>query len=114
MFSGGDGGLIQLLLLTPWTVACQGPLSKGRIVEWAAISFSRGSSQPGIKPRSPALQADSLPLNHQGSPGIFFLYHKHKHVSLLPPLPIIHSLIFHPFTDSSFPPYERGPSGNFK
>ena len=39
----------------------------GRMVEWAAISFSRGSSQPGIKPRSPALQADSLPLNHQGS-----------------------------------------------
>ena len=23
---------------------------------------------PGIKPRSPALQADSLPLSHQGSP----------------------------------------------
>ena len=23
---------------------------------------------PGIKPRSPALQADYLPLNHQGSP----------------------------------------------
>ena len=25
--------------------------------------------KPGIKPRSPALQADSLPLSHWGSPG---------------------------------------------
>ena len=31
-----------------------------RILEWVAVPFSRGSSQPGIKPRSPALQADSL------------------------------------------------------
>ena len=30
------------------------------IVEWIAISFSRGSSQLGIKRRSPALQVDSL------------------------------------------------------
>ena len=30
---------------------------QARILEWVAISFSRGSSQP----RSPALQADSLP-----------------------------------------------------
>ena len=38
-----------------------------RILEWVAISFSRGSSpwvdlpNLGIKPGSPALQADSLP-----------------------------------------------------
>ena len=31
------------------------------IPEWEAVPFSRGSSQPGINPRSPALQADSLP-----------------------------------------------------
>ena len=35
---------------TPWTVAHQAPLSKGifqeRILEWVAISYSRGSSQP--------------------------------------------------------------------
>ena len=31
-----------------------------RILEWVAIPFSRESFQPGIKPRSPALQADSL------------------------------------------------------
>ena len=29
---------------------------------------SRGSSQPGIKPRSPALQVDSLPSEPPGKP----------------------------------------------
>lgn len=33
---------------------------QARIIEWVPISFSRGSSQPGIKPSSPAMQADSL------------------------------------------------------
>ena len=36
------------LTVTPWTVACQASLSMGilqaRILEWVAISFSRGSS----------------------------------------------------------------------
>ena len=32
-----------------------------RTLEWVAIHFSRGSSDPGIGPGSPALQADSLP-----------------------------------------------------
>ena len=31
------------------------------ILEWVAMLSSRGSSQPGIEPRSPALQLDSLP-----------------------------------------------------
>ena len=31
-----------------------------RILEWVGISFSRGLSQPGIEPWSPALQEDSL------------------------------------------------------
>ena len=34
---------------------------QARILEWVAFPFSRGSSNPGIKPRSPALQVDSLP-----------------------------------------------------
>ena len=34
---------------------------QARILEWVAISFSRGSYQPRIEPRSLALQADSLP-----------------------------------------------------
>ena len=37
---------------------------QARILEWIAISFSRGSSQP----RSPALQADALPSEPPGTP----------------------------------------------
>ena len=37
-----------LTLVTQWTVPCQAPLSmeysKARILEWVAISYSRGSS----------------------------------------------------------------------
>ena len=45
---------------------CSPPGSSGhgilqvRILEWVAVPFSRGSSQPRIEPRSPALKADSL------------------------------------------------------
>ena len=41
-----------------------------RILEWVAFPFSRGSSQPGMEPRSPTLQVDSLPAESQGSPRI--------------------------------------------
>ena len=41
-------------------------ISQARILEWVAMPSCRGSSQP----RSPALQVDSLPLSHQGSPWI--------------------------------------------
>ena len=55
------------LFATPWTVV-RGIL-QARILEWVAFPFSRGSSQlRGIKPRSPALQADSLPAEPQGKP----------------------------------------------
>ena len=37
---------------------------QARILEWVAFPFSRGSFQP----RSPALQADSLPTEPPGSP----------------------------------------------
>jgi len=40
----------------------------GKNVEMGAISFSRGSSQPEIQPVFPALQVDSLPISHPGSP----------------------------------------------
>ena len=39
-----------------------------RILEWVAIPFSRGSSQPRDEPRSLALQADSLPAEPPGKP----------------------------------------------
>ena len=45
-------------------------ISQARILELVAISSSRGSSYPGIRPASPvfaALQADSLLLCHLGS-----------------------------------------------
>ena len=51
----------------PWTVARQAPLSMGflqaRILEWVGIPFPGDLLKPGIKPGSPALQADSLPLS---------------------------------------------------
>ena len=61
-----------LLLTTPCSVACQAPSSMGilqaRILEWVAMPSSRGFSNPGIKPRSPTLQVDSLPAEPQGKP----------------------------------------------
>ena len=57
---------------TPWTVAHKAPMSMGflqvRILEWVAMPSSRGSSQPRIKSRSPALQVDSLPSEPPGKP----------------------------------------------
>ena len=41
---------------------------QARILEWLAFSFSRGSSLPRDRPRSPTLQADSLPAEPQGKP----------------------------------------------
>jgi len=57
---------------TPWTVARQAPLSIGfpRQEYWSGFPFPSPGDlpDPGIKPMSPACQADSLPLSHQGSP----------------------------------------------
>ena len=44
---------------------------QARILEWVAISFSRGSSLPRDQTHEPLLlhwQLDFLPLNHQGRP----------------------------------------------
>ena len=43
----------------PGFSACE--ILQARILGWIAIPFSKGSSRPGIKPRSPILLADSLP-----------------------------------------------------
>ena len=57
---------------TPWTIAHQGPLSMGfsRQEYWSRLPLPspRDLPDPGIEPGSPALQADSLPLDLQGSP----------------------------------------------
>ena len=41
---------------------------QARILEWVAISFSRDLPNPGIEPRSPALQADTLTSKPPGKP----------------------------------------------
>ena len=47
-------------------------ISQARMLEWVAISFSPGDlPDPGIKFTSPALQMDSLPLSHLGSPMVY-------------------------------------------
>ena len=51
-------------------------ISQARILEWVAISFSRGSTQPKgqtMSLSSPACwQVDSLPLSHLGSLKLFY------------------------------------------
>ena len=57
-----------LLFLTPWTVARQAPLSMGFPWQeyWRGLPFPSPGDlpHPRIKPESPALQVDSLPLSH--------------------------------------------------
>ena len=52
------------LFATPWPVARQAPLSmrilQARVLEWAAMPSSRGSSQPRDQTQVSALQVDSL------------------------------------------------------
>ena len=56
-----------LTLCDPMDCTVRGILQT-RILEWVAFPFSRGSSQLAIKPRSSALQADSLPAEPQEKP----------------------------------------------
>ena len=57
------------LFATPWTVAYQAPLSMGfpRQEHWNGLPIPSPGDlpNPGIEPRSPALQVDSLPSDHQ-------------------------------------------------
>ena len=52
------------LLVTPWTVACQAPLSMefSRQGYWSGLPFPSPGDlpDPGIEPGSPSLQADAL------------------------------------------------------
>ena len=56
------------LFATPWTVVCQAPLSTGfpRQEYWSGLPCPPPEDlpNPGIKPASPVLQVDSLPLSH--------------------------------------------------
>ena len=50
------------LFMTPWTIACQGPLSMGfsRQEHWNGLPFPSSGDlpDPGIEPVSPTLQVD--------------------------------------------------------
>ena len=74
---GGGGSVCKscLTLATPWTIACQAPLSMGFSGQeyWSGLPFpSLGDCpNPGVKPRSPALQILYW-VDHQGSPFSYF------------------------------------------
>ena len=65
------------LFATPWMVTYQALRSMGfsRQEYWSRLPFPSPGDlpNPGIEPASPALQADSLPLSHLGSPFIYLL-----------------------------------------
>ena len=58
--------------MTPWTVALQAPLSMGilqaRILEWVAMPFSRGSSQPRDRTHISHIAGRSLLSEPPGEP----------------------------------------------
>ena len=60
------------LFATLWTVACQATLSMGfsRQEYWSGLPCPPPGDlpDPGIEPGSPALQADSLPIDPPGKP----------------------------------------------
>ena len=60
------------LFATPWTIAYQAPPSMGfsRQECWNGLPFPSPGDlpDPGIEPRSPALQADALPSEPPGRP----------------------------------------------
>ena len=75
LFSGGRDDLAAqscLTLVISWTVARQAPLSMGspRQEYWSELPFPPPGDlpDPGIKPRSPALQADSSVSEPSGKP----------------------------------------------
>ena len=78
-----DGSLVTkscLILATSRTVARQAPLSMGfsRQEYWSGLPLPspRDLPDPGVEPRSPALQADSLPTELQGKPFVPLGYFK--------------------------------------
>ena len=64
-----------LFFVIPWTIAYQASLSMGlsRQEYWSGLPFPSSGDlpDPGIKPRSPALQADALPSEPPGKPQSF-------------------------------------------
>ena len=71
------------LFATAWTVAYQAPPSMGfsRQEYWSGVPFPSPEdlSKPGIEPKSPTLQADSLPTHDKN-------HHKSRNGGELPQL----------------------------
>ena len=69
---GTDRSVLVAHFATPWTAARQAPLSVGFFREnyWNRLPHPPPGPllNPGIKPRFPALQADSLPSEPPGEP----------------------------------------------
>ena len=77
----GGGGLVATLcptLVIPQTVLHQTPLSMGfsRQEYWSELPFPSPGDLPnlGIKPESPALQADALSSEPPGKPSGYIVY----------------------------------------
>ena len=66
--------IVGRLFTALWTIDHQVPLSMGilqaRILEWVTMPSPGDLSNPGIKPGSPPLQADSCSLSHPGIPWV--------------------------------------------
>ena len=99
------------LFATPWTVANQAPPSMGFSMQecWSGLPFPSPGDlpDPGIEPRSPALQADALPWEPSGKP----VYPSNPKLSCFPYLLQFSSYCLfyvilsfcNPFPQSSFP-----------
>ena len=70
-----------------------------RIMEWVAVTFSKGSSHPGAEPESPALQTDFLPSEPPGKPFCLgFLKNNQLKIILMPKKRILGWKIVLPFS----------------
>ena len=88
--------------MIPWTVARQASLSMGilqaRILERVAMPSSGDLPNPGIEPRSPALQGDSLPAEPQGKPVHRLYPNKKKQKVFLKSIRFINILFLRPYS----------------
>ena len=76
---------------------------QARILEWEDLP------KPGVEPMSPvssALKADSLSLNHQGSPP-FKSFRENRPYSKESSVPQVHGRTFITFTDEEKEPHQR-------